>query len=758
MPRTPALSLLLVALGLTVACGGSDPAATDDAETSAESARGGASGGGDGSMAPDAVATIHLFSLYRLQGLAEGIPCDPASLQPLAAAAENKKRGEAAGEATFLVAVGDTLMPTGVKGINPPRNLSVRTRANVILEAMALAGVDLYVPGQADLAHDPEWLLSRCKELGIPVLMSNIEMEGRNADIEQTVILEDEGFRLACLGITRAHTLREKDRERMTIKKARVTANVVSQRLEEEGEADFVLVFSNVAQSPSLGFTKLPSVHAVLGTLGPNDGTERGAMLRDGAIYMLVAPLGREVGHSTLRVVGGDLADVVNMSPLHELPQKIENHQAELDGYIAQYGTDDLVTLAQLVTPDNPDYFLRKALQINENREYVAELLEHTGSAIDHRMAEITEVPADSVVAAKLATLPERFASAFANVDYGPLRTPEPELEIPHPDNCLDCHQAQYDFWKSTDHAGSYQTLTGRGMQFDALCLGCHTTGFDVKGGYRDPREEAPFGPVSCYDCHGTTFPHFGQPGAVVDTLFTQAESDFMTCDACHTERRSPDFRRAEAMEQIRCPPMSRDEPALVKAWHAALGTVERREGKGELQERDLQRKVRALVGLGRIDEAVAVADSLTKTNRRDSRLAIELASLLDEVGRSAAAIESIRTFVRTNPGDAPSNEEYVRLLVHATDPRARDPEAALRELRFILPPGEAKEDESALAESLRFHVLYVDALMASGQREAGIQKLLELGTRHANDIRVRRRLMQAFGSVPEMLERGGGR
>ncbi len=756
MNRFHSLAPVILCLGLLAACGGEAPSPGDDESSSGPPATSSGdvpTGGGGTKMAPGSVATIHLFSLYRMQGQAEGIPCLAGGIQPLAAAAETKRLALEAGEASYLIAVGDMLLPTGIGDVHPARNLSSRTRASVVLEAMAVAGVDLYVPGQADLAHDPDWLLNKCAKLNIPVLMTNVSVVGHDETL-LTKVIENNGFRLGCLGITRAHTIREADRDLVNAKKARVTANVTSKRLESNDMADFVIVFSNVAQSPSLAMTKLPSVHAVLGTLGPDEGAEKGAMLRDGALYMMVEPMGREIGHTTIRIVDGDLVNVVNMSPVHELPRKVEAHQQELESYVERFGTDDLVTLAQLVTPDNPDYFLRKAMQINENREYVAELLDHTGSAFDHRPAAAVEIPDDSPVLAKLATLPDRFVRAYEEVDFGPLRTPDPEMEIPHPDSCLDCHQAQYDFWKTTDHAGAYETLKGIGMDYDVLCLGCHTSGFDTKGGYRDPREEAPFGPVGCFDCHGTTFPHFGMPGAVVDTLFTSSEADYMECYSCHTKERSPNFDRDTQTERVRCPPMGGDEPALVKAWHVALGTIERREESGNLLERDAHRKVRALVGLGRIEEAIVEVGAIMETNRRDVRLAIELARRLDEVGRSDVAIDTIRTFVRSNPGHPLANEEYVRLLLEASDPSLRDPQAALRELRFILPPKDSSEGEDTDGENVSFRVLRVDALMATGQQQAGAQELMELGARHAQDTRVLRRLKRYFGGVPEAFKR----
>jgi hypothetical protein len=100
--------------------------------------------------------------------------------------------------------------------------------------------------------------------------------------------------------------------------------------------------------------------------------------------------------------------------------------------------------------------------------------------------------------------------------------------EIPHehasvekfvgPGQCKQCHPKQYESWKQTRMANSFNVLRpGEKAQekrmvgldpavdytHDSLCLPCHTTGYGLVGGFVSIEKTPEMAGVTCEACHG---------------------------------------------------------------------------------------------------------------------------------------------------------------------------------------------------------------------------------------------------------------
>jgi hypothetical protein len=737
LPR-PSLFVALATLFCLVAC---DPGSGNTPEVS-DASRAAAPPRTDAFT-----STIHFIEIFRIQGLAEGIPCLPDGHSPLATAVRRRDELRAAGEHAFLICLGDTLFPSFMDRASWPLNRALRTRASVILEAMGEANVDMYVPGMADLALDPHWLLDQCAKLGIPVVMTNLDFEHRD-DIRQYLIFEADGLRIGALGVTRGNDISSPD---VIPRRPDAAADLVTAELAANGATDFNIVFSNVSQAQVLKLVKAQSVHAVVGTMGRKEGAA-GVMFRDGAAYMLVAPDGREVGETTIRVVNGDM-ELTNVSNLHSLPGLIDQAERELNGYKQLFGTEDLEELTQLAQPTRPDYFFHQAEMIEQNKAVVDELRAFTGSAIDHRGVPPRALFEDPGVLERLARIGARVELALAQEGLNPVREIEPQRSVTPTEACIECHSDQFDFWSGTAHARAYDTIVDRGHGFDAACIDCHTTGFEEDGGYSDPRLAAPFGPVSCWECHRTTWPHYGTAWRVVDPQYVSNVAEYMQCDNCHTDERSPDFDRWDVMAQVTCPPMVASEPPLLAARQKALNIIEGRLERGEGRAEDPYLKARALVGLGRVREGTDLMLALSQQGM-DARLVVESAKLLDEAGASEAALTILKTFLRTNTSEVVINDEYARILLEARRAEARNPAEALRHLRFLLQ--DIGEDEEAAA--LGFRVRLVHALFETGQQKEAKTLLRELARENRDDHRVERTWRRYMESSSSSSGKSDGR
>jgi hypothetical protein len=121
---------------------------------------------------------------------------------------------------------------------------------------------------------------------------------------------------------------------------------------------------------------------------------------------------------------------------------------------------------------------------------------------------------------------------------------------------CATCHQAQTDFWKSTQHAGSYATLLKVGQANNLECLPCHVT-HETSLFNQDPADltellslPSSMQTVGCEACHGTGRAHADNPQAVKPVRRTDKE----VCLQCHTTKRDPAFNYEKKIKLIQCP------------------------------------------------------------------------------------------------------------------------------------------------------------------------------------------------------------
>lgn len=128
---------------------------------------------------------------------------------------------------------------------------------------------------------------------------------------------------------------------------------------------------------------------------------------------------------------------------------------------------------------------------------------------------------------------------------------------------CGSCHRSQLDSWEKTAHAKAMDSLApkvkveakkkakldpNKDYRQDADCVGCHSTGFNLEGGY-DPKEPSKYlRGVGCESCHGPgseyrlahrkagqAFEKKKQTAARQDLVDAGQEFKFSErCNACH--------------------------------------------------------------------------------------------------------------------------------------------------------------------------------------------------------------------------------
>jgi hypothetical protein len=120
---------------------------------------------------------------------------------------------------------------------------------------------------------------------------------------------------------------------------------------------------------------------------------------------------------------------------------------------------------------------------------------------------------------------------------------------------CDTCHEEAVAFWRTTVHAGAYQTLVDTNQQYDLACVGCHVTGFREPGG-SEVVENQPLRDVQCEVCHGPGTFHVEKPEAPKKSKqggaqHIRLEAPEEVCGKCHTPEHSDTFDYVAYMRDV---------------------------------------------------------------------------------------------------------------------------------------------------------------------------------------------------------------
>jgi hypothetical protein len=117
------------------------------------------------------------------------------------------------------------------------------------------------------------------------------------------------------------------------------------------------------------------------------------------------------------------------------------------------------------------------------------------------------------------------------------------------PRSCRVCHRDFYNGRKDDLHFHTFKKIVDAGYADEPKCLGCHTTGYGVPGGYTDAKRTAHLAGIECEGCHGPGNIHMQRnDGGGFLAGVDHPERIEAMCKACHTER----WNRSFSMQNFR--------------------------------------------------------------------------------------------------------------------------------------------------------------------------------------------------------------
>ncbi len=388
-----------------------------------------------------------------------------------------------------------------------------RLKAQLILDAYRLSGVDALTPGPADLALGVDFYRQATADL--PVLAGNLSCSGQGWPLTRTV--EVGGHRIGLIGVV------DEVPEGCALTQPAVEA--ARQGVQELGQVDVVVLLSQsrvatdgqIAEAvDGLDFIvnghdrqtwKNPRGydHGSFGLGAGSRGKKVGVLelrLKPGLSGWQDSSAGEELAAQLERMrsrvadVRADLDEAEDDKTRERLDKRAEYYQAEVDRLQAEL---DLATSSD-------------GAQHNAFSNHLVDL--DDGFA-GHEALDLLVYQAKD----RLSQLdPEQFEAA--------------ELAGPWvgTQQCRGCHLEQFEQWQGTDHAKAYATLVEARRHMDSDCFSCHVTGAGKPGGPSSPQQVGVFKDVGCESCHGPGQAHIDQPVAAT-ILGKPGES---ICKDCH--------------------------------------------------------------------------------------------------------------------------------------------------------------------------------------------------------------------------------
>jgi len=119
-------------------------------------------------------------------------------------------------------------------------------------------------------------------------------------------------------------------------------------------------------------------------------------------------------------------------------------------------------------------------------------------------------------------------------------------------ESCLGCHASAAMVWQHSAHSHAFQDLAARDADADPSCIGCHTVGFGMPGGYRREYGASKLTAVGCESCHGPGSIHVAQrQSGITPVTFHFRPLAAGDCMKCHDGEFSRPFDWDKLWPQI---------------------------------------------------------------------------------------------------------------------------------------------------------------------------------------------------------------
>lgn len=214
--------------------------------------------------------------------------------------------------------------------------------------------------------------------------------------------------------------------------------------------------------------------------------------------------------------------------------KKIAEEFKSIDLIIGAHTQDTIKTAVKvkntlIVQSGSEGYYLgRLDLELNSEGNIV--------SAANQLIPMHIDLPNDSLIAEVVKTY--HFPKIQNQITKNKLLQPQDEKYLcAAPEKCMSCHASEFNHWKTTAHARSWQSVTDKKKTRDVKCISCHVSGFGRRDGFININLTKELALVSCTECHALESRHLKQPRQSKSQKIQAAQ-----CQRCHDQENDAQF------------------------------------------------------------------------------------------------------------------------------------------------------------------------------------------------------------------------
>lgn len=449
--------------------------------------------------------TVRLYLVSTMAGALEPCGCQKDMLGGVDHMAEFIRKEHTAAPNRLLLAAGPLLF------MNPEIEEKKKTQDNFKAEAIAQSFRDLglaaWTPGCNDWASGAPRLSELVRETGGALLGANLKAPSVNAAATEVKKVGEHTVGIA--GVTVP-----KHRGRLptgvTVTEPKAALANAKNSLEQAGAQILVaLIALDRGEALRLAET-VPGFHVIV--VGKpsdegegNDGPTPPVLV--GNTLVVQAPNHLQAVAVVDLFVRGKSFEFKDGSGLEVAEKKtsLQSRIADLEKRIAGWEKQGSVAAKDL------DARRRDLAQMkSELKKLQPPSAPSKGSFFRYELARINEaLGKDDAVAGRMAGYYKRVNEHNRKAFAGrlPPKVAEGQSHYVGAEECSNCHDEAYEFWKKTRHAKAYATLADDHKQFNLDCVGCHVTGYEQPGGSTVTHVDL-FKDVQCETCHGPGSKH----------------------------------------------------------------------------------------------------------------------------------------------------------------------------------------------------------------------------------------------------------
>ena len=427
----------------------------------------------------------------------------------------------------------------------PADSCQAEARIDLLLSTYARKGLVATVRGPLDDVRGAAFRDERLAKYDILTL--GVPDAGRplvaNAKHKPGIVRDLNGIKVGITGVTVTENEGKVDAQRVALA-------AEAKRLREAGAAVVILLAQTTRPMARKLSADLSGIDVVI--LGRRPGEQPSAPERLGEGGPLLVAAGMQAQHLGMLEFVLDNHRAGQALQLDDRVAAAERRARLLDVRIEQYA-EQIRELA----PGPRKQFLEKRVEKAKNeRAAVLAGAQHApppqGAYVRVQALPLPRGSAEeSRAAQELAAYEKRIPTLVASCEA------EIVCEEPAPDapvyvgaaSCRGCHTKAYDFWsaqkvesegkdkegkmvkRTLSHASAWQTLVDEKKDKDRTCIGCHSVGFKIPGGYCRSSDVGDFKGVQCESCHGPGSLHVQSGGASEHISKVVQET---TCRGCH--------------------------------------------------------------------------------------------------------------------------------------------------------------------------------------------------------------------------------